>query len=49
MSEELDTIPLDPKMILDHKDNLFKVEMNNGKTNEINFLVMKNQYPHLVI
>ncbi|CAD8125050.1 unnamed protein product [Paramecium sonneborni] len=42
-------IILDPKIILGHKDNVFRVEMNDGKMNDINFLVMKNKYPHLVV
>ncbi|CAD8201356.1 unnamed protein product [Paramecium pentaurelia] len=49
VSEQNDTIPLDPKIILGHKDNVFRVQMNDGKMNDINFLVMKNKYPHLVI
>ncbi|CAD8204384.1 unnamed protein product [Paramecium pentaurelia] len=47
--EQGDKIQLDPKMILGHKDNVFKVVMNDGKMNDINFQVMKNKYPHLVV
>ncbi|CAD8209227.1 unnamed protein product [Paramecium octaurelia] len=49
MVEQLETISLDPKIILGHKDNMFRVEMNDGRMNDINYLVMKNKYPHLVV
>ncbi|CAK67130.1 unnamed protein product (macronuclear) [Paramecium tetraurelia] len=49
IAEQVENIPLDPKIIIGHKENVFKVEMNDGRVNDINFLVMKNQYPHLVV
>ncbi|CAD8182577.1 unnamed protein product [Paramecium octaurelia] len=49
VSKQGDTIPLDPKIILGHKENVFIVEMNDGKTDDINILVMKTKYPQLVV